>query len=202
MSSVQVRSGSLKKEENMTLLEILEENPQLIWSNNGTLGTDKHGAHDYVNGFYNEEFKKYQDKEINLLEIGIFTGGSLCLWSKYFTKGNIYGLDIQDIRPEEYKNLDRVTCMFVDGYQELDLPDFDIVIDDGPHSPESMIRCIELYLPKLKEGGVLVIEDLQDPSWFLILTEATPDEYKDKIQCLDIRENLGRGDDLMFIIRK
>jgi len=186
----------------MTLLEILEKNPQMIFSNNPVLGTDKHQVHDYINALYNEEFKKYQNKEINLLEIGIYTGASLSLWSKYFTNGNIYGLDIQDIRPEEYKNLDRVTCMFVDGYQTLDLPDFDIIIDDGPHSLESMIKCIELYLPKLKKDGILIIEDVQDVSWFSTLIEATPDEYKDKIECLDIRENVGRYDDLMFIIRK
>ena len=80
--------------------------------------------------------------------------------------------------------------------------EYDIIIDDGPHTIETLQKCIEYYLPKLKEGGVMVLEDVQDTSWFPILLDSTPDEYKDKTECIDLRENLGRYDDLLFIIRK
>jgi len=34
------------------------------------------------------------------------------------------------------------------------------------------------------------------------LKKTVPDEYKSNVECLDLRENKGRSDDMMFIIRK
>jgi hypothetical protein len=63
---------------------------------------------------------------------------------------------------------------------------------------------MELYLPKLNEGGIMVLEDVQDTSWFPILIESLPLNLNDSIsyECIDLRENLGRYDDLLFCIRK
>lgn len=192
----------------MDLIQLLEENRYLTWAAEPGVGTDKggyEGEHDFVKGFYNEEFKKYQDKEIKLLEIGIYGGASLALWSKYFTKGQITGLDIVDNINHKYRGLDRVRIGICDAYNPdavNQMGEYDIIIDDGPHTIETLKKCIEYYLPKLKEGGVMVLEDVQDTSWFPILLDATPDEYKDKTECIDLRENLGRYDDLLFVIRK
>lgn len=172
------------------------------------VGTDKGGypgEHDYVKGFYDKEFARYQDKEISLLEIGIFGGASLVLWSKYFEKGNIVGIDIQDNVPDKYKNIDRVTHIIKDAYTyevAESLGKFDIIIDDGPHTLDSMIQCIRLYLDKVNEGGILVIEDVQDVEWFDVLKDNVPKEYQNNIECIDIRENMGRWDDLLFVVRK
>jgi cephalosporin hydroxylase len=40
------------------------------------------------------------------------------------------------------------------------LSKIDILIDDGPHSLESHIKLLELYIPKMNSGGVIVIEDV------------------------------------------
>ena len=61
----------------MDLITLLEENRHLTWEAEPGVGTDKGGypgEHDFVKGYYNEAFKKYQDKEIDLLEIGVFGG--------------------------------------------------------------------------------------------------------------------------------
>ena len=192
----------------MNLAEILEENKHLTWAADNYAGTDKGGypgEHDYVKGFYDKEFSRYQDKEISLLEIGIFGGASLVLWSKYFEKGNIVGIDIQDNVPYKYKNIDRVTHIIKDAYNyevANSLGKFDIIIDDGPHTLDSMIQCIRLYLDKVNEGGILVIEDVQDVEWFNILKDNVPEKYQNNIECIDIRENMGRWDDLLFVVRK
>jgi precorrin-6B methylase 2 len=192
----------------MNLAQILEENKHLTWAAENFVGTDKGGypgEHDYVKGFYDKEFARYQDKEISLLEIGIFGGASLVLWSKYFEKGNIIGIDIQDNVPDKYKNIDRVTHIIKDAYTyevAESLGKFDIVIDDGPHTLDSMIQCIRLYLDKVNDGGILVIEDVQDVEWFDILKDNVPEKYQNGIECIDIRENMGRWDDLLFVIRK
>jgi len=188
----------------MTLLEILESNPE--WNTIDCLeGTDKNTSHDYINGFYDKEFAKYQDKKVSLLEIGYAGGGSLALWSKYFTNADILGIDIADTMNECFRSVGGFQSIVMDAYTKEtadSLKDFDIIIDDGPHTLESMKQCIHLYLSKVKKNGILVIEDVQDSSWFEELKECTPIEYRDNIECLDLRANKGRSDDLMFIIRK
>ena len=193
------------------LLTIVEENSYLLFTESGHDGTDKHSltaelGHDYVRGFYNEEFKKYVDKEIRLLEIGAYTGASLALWQKYFLKGEIIGLERHDnLVQEKYSNLDRITVGICDAYLPSvanQLGTFDIIIDDGSHDLPDLKTCIELYLPLLREGGVLVLEDLADTSYFDELIAVVPEEYKDNIECFDLRKNIGRVDDLLMVIRK
>ena len=186
----------------MKLIEIIENNPSILWKNNPSSGTDKHDGHDYINGFYDKAFEPFQDKKINFLEIGIQYGSSLALWRQYFSKANIYGVDVVDNRQEPYIDIPNVNYIFDNAYSELDLPNFDIIIDDGPHTLQSMLDCIRIYLPKVNEGGMLVIEDIKDISWFFDLTNAVPEKYKDAIECLDLRSTYNREDDLMFIIRK
>ena len=195
----------------MDLKTLVEQNWDLTWDAEPEVGTDKTGklGHDYINGFYNEEFKKYQDKQIELLEIGVYKGASLALWSKYFTKALITGLDIQDQRVEKYQNLDRVAVGICDAYSLSPasvegMGHFDIIIDDGPHTVETLQKCIELYLPVLNDGGVMVLEDVQDTSWFPLLIESIPLQPNDGIsfECIDLREVNQRYDDLLFVLRK
>jgi hypothetical protein len=185
------------------LIEILSDYPAL---NSQETGTDKNTNHSYIENFYEEEFSKFQSKKIKLLEIGMNKGGSLFLWSKFFHNADIYGLDITD-EPllERYKNIDRVNYIFKNAYNKEvsdELPDFDIIIDDGPHTLESQIDCINLYLPKLKENGVLIIEDIQFIENINHLKRAVPEEYKNKTEHLDLTQKSGRFDDIMLIIRK
>ena len=44
---------------------------------------------------YDVFFKQYQNKNINILEIGVDNGDSLRLWREYFSKANICGIDIK-----------------------------------------------------------------------------------------------------------
>jgi hypothetical protein len=56
------------------------------------------------------------------------------------------------------------------------------------------------YLPLLKAGGVLIIEDVQDIAWIDAIRAATPDAYKPFITVEDRRSIKGRYDDILFII--
>lgn len=153
------------------MLSLLEQYEQ----NRGRyLNTDKeYPAHEYISKFYTFEFEKYKNKEINLLEIGCGSGGSLLLWSDYFPDATIYGVDNgQDRRFNKCKvatggsdniklyKSDAYTTDFVDS-----MPNFDIIIDDGPHTKESHFQLLDLYLSKLNQGGILIIEDVEDISY-------------------------------------
>lgn len=185
------------------LIQILEEDP--ILDNIGT-GTDKNTVHNYIKGFYENEFLKFQDKQINLLEVGICHGGSLFLWEKYFKNANIYGLDITDSAIlDRYRDIKNVKQIFENAYEQRvadQLPNFDIAIDDGPHTLESQIKFIEIYFPKLNPGGVLIIEDIQNHGDFLTLNNFIPEEFKKNIEHVDLRADIGRYDDMMFVVRK
>jgi SAM-dependent methyltransferase len=120
--------------------------------------------HGYISTFYENAFVELRDKEIVLLELGIQRGGSLLLWSKYFSKGIIYGVDISEsLIDDEVKSLDNVKIIIADAYNEstLDLiPDCDIIIDDALHTAWCQDFVIRNYSKKLKPGGIMVIEDV------------------------------------------
>lgn len=86
-------------------------------------------------------------------------------------------------------------CKFYDEY-------YDFVLDDGPHSLESMVLCIELYHNLLTPNGILIIEDVQSIDWFDCLKKETPDHLQKYIKTYDLRKNKGRWDDLVFTIDK
>jgi hypothetical protein len=79
---------------------------------------------------------------------------------------------------------------------------FDFMLDDGPHTIESMIQFIRLYSHLLTEDGILIIEDVQEIFWLDILRNYVPDELKQYVKTYDLRENKGRYDDIVFTIDK
>lgn len=186
----------------MKLKQILDSTEELDTTD--YIGTDKNTSHCFIDFFYEEELDKYRNKNISLLEIGVKAGGSLYLWGKYFENGKILGIDIADQVREKWKSLSNTTYIIRDAYDEKFnkfLINFDIIIDDGPHTLESQILCIKQYLPKLNKGGVLIIEDVADKNYFEMLKNNTPEEFKDRIEMLDLRHIKSRFDDLLFVIR-
>ena len=84
---------------------------------------------------------------------------------------------------------------------------FDIIFDDGPHTLESQKKCIEYYLPLLKGGGTMFIEDVQKVEDFEDLKECF-DEVEETLEGkytydeVDLRYVKNRYDDLIFAIKR
>lgn len=205
-----------KSEYKMKLANILNEfnlNADFAKNSYENGGTDKNTCHSYIENFYEKEFEPYHEKNVELFEIGIETGGSLKLWKEYFLNSkSIIGVDITDEKIDKrYKNIDEVTMYFGDAYDKNfsdNFGYFDIIIDDGPHTLESQLKFIELYLPKLRENGLFIIEDVQDTEWFEILIdkskhicESMDNQIEYIVECIDLRDSKGRWDDLLFLIR-
>lgn len=126
----------------------------------------------YVKEIYNDIFTPRKDSCKKILEIGIQYGLSLLLWEKYFLNADIYGIDVEYCH--HVTNSTRIHPYFKDAYRkdsvEMFEPNtFDIVIDDGPHTLESMIFFCKNYFHLVKPGGVFVIEDIIDINWTPIL---------------------------------
>ena len=130
---------------------------------------DKHGYHE----IYEPHFEPIKDKELNILEIGVYKGASLLAWRDYFSKANFYGIDlfVRESKREIQEKLDdpRIKLMRGDSttaviapliYQEWPNVKFDIIIDDGLHTPKANMNTFNNLIPFLKEGGQYFIEDI------------------------------------------
>lgn len=171
--------------------------------------TDKNTVHSYLNLYQSLlQNKKYTCK--NVIEVGVEWGGSIKLWHDYFPNATIYGCDIyeESIMWDQIKNNDRIKLfnstnaydpLFVNQIKDIQ---FDFALDDGPHTLESMIQFIQLYLPLMTEDGMFIIEDVQDISWLDVLRSYVPDELKHNIKTYDLRSIKGRYDDIVFVIDK
>jgi len=136
--------------------------------------TDKWTDHYYVQDLYEPLFEQFQNKKVNVLEIGIWNGESMKLWHDYFVNANnIVGIDIfvrssfkevsgwlkdYDVKLHKFnshKDLDKLK-EFLETYQD----GFDIIIDDGSHWYENQINTYKNFKNLMKPGGVYIIEDI------------------------------------------
>jgi methylase of polypeptide subunit release factors len=180
--------------------------------------TDKNTVHSYLDLYQNLLVAK-KDTAQNVLEIGIgdggqgiTNGGSIKLWHDYFVNAKAYALDIQDINTvwNGLKHNDRIILhTSVDAYSKQFVQSefldkdikFDMMLDDGPHTLESMKSFITLYSPLLADNGILIIEDIQDPIWINELYKVVPDNLKQFVSAYDLRKNKNRYDDIVLAIR-
>ena len=137
--------------------------------------TDKGGVHEYT-PIYEKWLHEFRRKPIRLLEIGVggynkehLGGNSLRMWKRYFTRGEITGIDIHDKKEFEEKRIhiyrgDQADPEFLKEVNRLQGP-FDIIIDDGSHQQSHIITSFDTLFPLLKPGGIYIIEDTQTAYW-------------------------------------
>lgn len=120
--------------------------------------------------FYDKHFSKFRNSKINILEIGIWNGGSIDLWNKYFTDCTIYGLDIDpSCKRFEKDNVkifigDQGDRNFLESLK-TQLPEMSIIIDDGGHTMQQQLTTFEVLFPLIKPGGVFLCEDTHTSYW-------------------------------------
>lgn len=119
---------------------------------------------------YHRHFRRLVGREINVLEIGVYSGGSIGMWQRYFgPQARIYGADLM---PECKEYEDMAAGIFI-GHQGdpafwdrvlRAVPGFDVVIDDGSHAPQHQLAALQALLPHVRPGGVYVTEDIHGRS--------------------------------------
>ncbi len=164
--------------------------------------TDKDNPHNYI-AIYQEEMTKVKD--VSVLEIGVWYGGSLLLWDSYFENATVCGVDLypkfNGVIPDgiEYPvhvidSRDKKAC---DETFQNEM--FDYIIDDGLHTVESQIATFENYFPKLKYGGKYFIEDIEIFDNVSILKNHLSNY---NYNFYDLRSINNRSDDMLFVITK
>lgn len=159
-------------------------------------GTDKGTDHSYLD-VYEQLLDPLRSKHITMLEIGIAGGASLRMWRSWFSAADIYGLDVN------IESVDAPGCKLIQGNQTdrilLDSQwsdnTFDLIIDDGSHQLEQQLLSLSYLWPKLKTGGMYLIEDLEGIEFVKYFGAFRP-------LVLDRRSRRDRQDDILLVLMK
>lgn len=137
--------------------------------------SDKFHVHNYI-PYYDHFFKPFRRKKLRILEIGIggyddpkLGGASLRMWKNYFSKSQIFGIDLYDkslLNQKRIRTLkgSQIDPLFLNKVVSEAGP-FDLIIDDGSHICSHVIFSFEFLFPHLNSGGFYVVEDLQTSYW-------------------------------------
>jgi hypothetical protein len=146
-------------------------------------GSDKASQHEYHHLY--GSILQSPSTITALLEIGLGTnnedvvsnmgrtgrpGASLRAFRDFLPNAQIYGADVD---PRVLFEEERIRTFHVDQLQAHTMdelarhvaPEFDLIIDDGLHTPGANLATLLFALPRLKPTGVFVVEDV-DPGHF------------------------------------
>ena len=121
--------------------------------------TDKLRNHSYM-PVYERVFEELRSKKVALLEIGVFSGGCLCLWRDFFAKGSdIEGLDVHCASLQRDK-LGDILVHDVDINEWNTDKVYDVIIDDASHDAGEQAATFKKLWKNISKRGVYVIEDV------------------------------------------
>lgn len=164
-------------------------------------GSDKANVHDYYL-LYAGLLRNKQD--INIFEMGLGTnhlemisnmgpggmpGASLRAFKAMYPFAKIYGADIDKriLFSEE-----RITTFYADQldtgslqalHEQLSPLTFDLIIDDGLHTPEANINTLSFAVKLLAPAGHFVIEDIKetDIAFYILMKQSLQKDFKVEI---------------------
>ena len=168
---------------------------------------------------YSLFFEPLKNKPIKFAEIGIFRGASILAWRIFFSRARIYGFDV-DMEAMKYVRdlnlpgvyLDQMDATKTDSMESVfqrhmaDGELFDVIIDDALHEVGQQAVTIRTCMNKLKQGGLLIIEDVfrnQDHADYLKVMEEVKDliSFSTFILCEHVdRYSPGWDNDKMLVM--
>lgn len=133
-------------------------------------------------------------------------GASLRMWSDYFINADIYGGDIdKSILFEE----ERIKTFFVDQlntssiksmWKNINVENFDIIIDDGLHDPKANLNFFFNSFDKIKKNGIYIIEDVSNQNINFFQKELK--NYETEIVTLSNKHKKVYNNNNLIIVRK
>ena len=120
---------------------------------------------------YDRHLARFRHQPINVVEIGVYKGGSLQMWKRYFgPQARIFGVDIN---PECAAFAEEQVEIFIGSQEDRvflkllaeRVPTIDVLIDDGGHTMAQQIATFEELFPRVAPHGIYVCEDLHTSYW-------------------------------------
>jgi hypothetical protein len=167
---------------------------------------DKGSTHSYI-PYYETILQTKKNDEVNILEVGVQGGICLLLWELYFVNAkNVVGVDVDTTRVQQKvidqsKSTNKITIVngdatdrnVIDSLQHT----YDVIVDDGSHRLSDQLSTFRLLCDKLNDGGIYIIEDIQNDSEAEFLKNSIPGSV-----IVDLRGVKGRYDDLLLVYTK
>ena len=187
----------------------MEDIPDIGLSDKG----DRHPQHKhfYID-VYDAMFSHWKDEPVQLMELGIASGASLLMWSQFFSKGHVLGLDIvEPVRKDYLEKLPNAGMIFGDAYN-IDNSNYivqniskqDVFIEDGAHDIDNQIKALRQYYKLVRPGGYYICEDMfvGNLGQYMIdgVYSITDRQFTTTIHDWHRRPN-GLADDVMIIIQ-
>ena len=138
--------------------------------NTNKSGINLDGHRSGYTSLYNLLLTHLKNKKCFIAEIGIEKNASTKMWRKYFNKASIdcFEIDKHKIYNAKKQKLKNVKYHFIDvqnkrlinsQFKKLKKK-FDLIIDDSTHLFDHQINIIFNTYKYLKQGGILIIEDI------------------------------------------
>lgn len=168
--------------------------------------------------YYDKYFNKYRKEKINILEIGVFSGGSSASFANYFEDSKIFCLDFNlsnfKFTSKKFKvfhvnvsDIKSVYDFLKKNKIQKEEKYFDIIIDDASHKLSDQIKTLFFFSKYIKSKGIYVIEDYKFSDLYPHLMDCENEYSIDKI--LNFLENqkmfkstLIKQDDILQLIKK
>lgn len=156
---------------------------------------DKGTLHSYI-PIYEQLLAPYRMTARRLLEIGVAEGHSLRMWREFFPVATeIIGVDCAPCTwPLDGCRLILGDATRLNTYDGIDV--VDIVIDDGSHQIAHQMMTFQLLWPRLSQGGLYVIEDVQEleTNWPFFM------DLPSEVRVYDFRDQSRVPDDVMVVM--
>lgn len=173
-----------------------------------TVFSDKGTMHSYIE-YYEKWFEPRRHTPVQLLEIGVMTGGSMLMWQRYFDDAMLAGIDLREGFNQTLPFQQEILCRWRWGVDSTN-PDrvpalgrYDFIIDDGAHDAPSQIATFQNYWPHVADGGTYFIEDIENDSSLQTISMFLLDYLKDQPHHKDYYRGFAhRADDRILAITK
>lgn len=188
--------------------ELVAEHATNIAGEMVTVFSDKGTMHSYIE-YYERWFEPRRHTPVQLLEIGVMTGGSMLMWQRYFDDAMLAGIDLREGFNQLLPFQSEILCMWRWGVDSTN-PDrvpalgrYDFVIDDGAHDAMSQIKTFQNYWPHVADGGTYFIEDIESDTALQNITMFLLGYLKDQPHSKDYYRGFAhRADDRILAITK
>lgn len=160
-------------------------------------GTDKSTWHSYVDT-YARLFDPIRHEVTRVIELGVDSGASLCVFAEYFPNARVTGMDIDlshyvfhhpraDLVQADATNPGRYATAA------------DIIIDDASHKLEDQMAAIMIWGPLARK--MMIVEDVVMKLGVDLAFKAVAEAVGMSCEIVDLRHVKGRFDDVLVILK-
>lgn len=136
------------------------------------IAQDHSPGSDKFNKGYMSIYERYlepiREKDVVVLELGIWFGSSLRIWREYFQNARVVGIDSDFSKLRgDLEGIEVISGNYLDFrvIEQIikDHGPFGVIVDDGAHHSNAQLYALKMLWPHLLPGGIYFIEDISLP---------------------------------------